>query len=107
MKRALITGASGQDGYFLSRLLLEKGYEVHLQSRSLPASDAGGRSQPGRRGHFEDQPEVALVDPGDVRQAFDITHAEPPAAQFGNRCRAQGFEDDLDLAQQVDRRAGG
>lgn len=42
MKRALITGASGQDGYFLSRLLLEKGYEVHLQSRSLPASDAGG-----------------------------------------------------------------
>ena len=29
MKRALITGISGQDGSYLSELLLEKGYEVH------------------------------------------------------------------------------
>lgn len=29
MEKALITGISGQDGYFLSKLLLEKGYEVH------------------------------------------------------------------------------
>jgi GDPmannose 4,6-dehydratase len=29
MKRALITGATGQDGAYLSRMLLEKGYEVH------------------------------------------------------------------------------
>ena len=29
MKRALITGISGQDGSFLAELLLEKGYEVH------------------------------------------------------------------------------
>jgi GDPmannose 4,6-dehydratase len=28
-KRALITGITGQDGAYLSRLLLEKGYEVH------------------------------------------------------------------------------
>jgi GDPmannose 4,6-dehydratase len=28
MKRALITGVTGQDGYYLSKLLLEKGYEV-------------------------------------------------------------------------------
>lgn len=28
-KKALITGISGQDGYFLSKLLLDKGYEVH------------------------------------------------------------------------------
>ena len=28
-KRALITGITGQDGYYLSKLLLEKGYEVH------------------------------------------------------------------------------
>ena len=28
-KKALITGISGQDGYFLSKLLLEKGYKVH------------------------------------------------------------------------------
>ena len=28
-KRALITGIVGQDGYYLTKLLLEKGYEVH------------------------------------------------------------------------------
>lgn len=29
MKKALITGVTGQDGAYLSRFLLEKGYEVH------------------------------------------------------------------------------
>jgi len=33
MKRALIIGVSGQDGSYLARLLLEKGYEVHGTSR--------------------------------------------------------------------------
>ena len=29
MKRALITGITGQDGSYLAELLLNKGYEVH------------------------------------------------------------------------------
>src|SRR5215211_4128691 len=29
MKRAMITGITGQDGSYLAELLLEKGYEVH------------------------------------------------------------------------------
>ena len=29
MKKILITGITGQDGYYLSKLLLDKGYEVH------------------------------------------------------------------------------
>ena len=29
MKRALVTGITGQDGSFLAELLLEKGYEVY------------------------------------------------------------------------------
>ena len=29
MKRALITGITGQDGSYLTELLLDKGYEVH------------------------------------------------------------------------------
>lgn len=38
MKRALITGITGQDGSFLAEFLLEKGYEVHGMTRraSLP-----------------------------------------------------------------------
>jgi GDPmannose 4,6-dehydratase len=34
-KRALIFGVSGQDGAYLSRLLLDKGYEVHGTSRDV------------------------------------------------------------------------
>ncbi len=33
MKRALITGVTGQDGAYLSELLLQKGYEVHGSKR--------------------------------------------------------------------------
>jgi len=29
IKKALITGVTGQDGVYLAELLLEKGYEVH------------------------------------------------------------------------------
>ncbi|MCB0635375.1 MAG: GDP-mannose 4,6-dehydratase, partial [Lewinella sp.] len=29
MKKALITGITGQDGAYLAELLLKKGYEVH------------------------------------------------------------------------------
>ena len=29
MKKAFITGITGQDGYYLSKLLIDKGYEVH------------------------------------------------------------------------------
>jgi GDPmannose 4,6-dehydratase len=34
-KRALIIGIAGQDGSYLSRLLLDKGYEVHGTSRNV------------------------------------------------------------------------
>ena len=29
MKKAFITGITGQDGYYLTKLLLDKEYEVH------------------------------------------------------------------------------
>jgi GDPmannose 4,6-dehydratase len=38
MKRALIIGISGQDGAYLSKLLLDKGYEVHGTSRDAEIS---------------------------------------------------------------------
>ncbi|RFC63642.1 GDP-mannose 4,6-dehydratase [Fulvimarina endophytica] len=43
-KRALITGITGQDGAYLSQLLLGKGYEVHgLLRRSASADVVGSR----------------------------------------------------------------
>ena len=53
MKRALITGITGQDGYFLSKLLLSKGYEVSgiirrnssMHQGTLEKLDPEGRKQ--------------------------------------------------------------
>lgn len=39
MKRALITGITGQDGSFLAEFLLEKGYEVHGTIRRVALED--------------------------------------------------------------------
>ena len=44
MKKALITGITGQDGAYLSQLLLDKGYTVHgLLRRSASADVIGER----------------------------------------------------------------
>ena len=41
MKKALITGITGQDGSYLAEFLLEKGYYVHQQHRTYRSSDPG------------------------------------------------------------------
>lgn len=41
MKRALITGITGQDGSYLTELLLEKGYEVHGIIRRASSFNTG------------------------------------------------------------------
>ena len=38
MKKALVCGVSGQDGAYIARLLLEKGYEVYGSSRDSQMS---------------------------------------------------------------------
>lgn len=43
MRRALITGITGQDGSYLSELLLEKGYEVHGIVRRVALEDPSHR----------------------------------------------------------------
>ncbi len=41
MRKALVTGCSGQDGSYLAELLLQKGYEVHgiIRRHSTPSTD--------------------------------------------------------------------
>lgn len=43
--KALVTGISGQDGYFLSKLLLSKGYEVHGVIRRNSSMTIGNLEQ--------------------------------------------------------------
>lgn len=40
-KRALITGVTGQDGAYLTELLLSKGYEVHGVKRRSSSFNTG------------------------------------------------------------------
>ena len=61
-KRALITGVTGQDGAYLARLLLEKGYEVHGIKR---------RSSSFNTGRIED----IFQDPHETNQRFVFTTA--------------------------------
>lgn len=53
MKKALITGITGQDGSYLTELLLEKGYEVHGVIRRSSSFNTG------RIDHLYNNPDIA------------------------------------------------
>lgn len=53
MKKALICGVSGQDGAYLAKLLLSKGYQVYGGSRDAQMASFGNLSRLGIRQHIE------------------------------------------------------
>ena len=64
MKRALITGITGQDGSYLAELLLEKGYEVYGIMRRKSVVDYGNVDHIQDKIHFiyaDMTDEVSLV----------------------------------------------
>jgi GDPmannose 4,6-dehydratase len=61
-KRALITGITGQDGSYLAKLLLRKGYEVHGIVRRVAVEDPNFRFW--RIKHFKDK---INLHPGDIQ----------------------------------------
>lgn len=65
MKRALITGITGQDGSYLAELLLEKGYEVHGVIRRSSSLNTG------RIDHLYHNPNLKLHY-GDVTDSLTI-----------------------------------
>ena len=65
MKKALITGVTGQDGSYLAELLLEKGYEVYGMIRR---SSVDFRE---RIAHLEGLPNFHLVY-GDLADAVSL-----------------------------------
>ena len=53
MKKALITGITGQDGSYLTELLLEKGYEVHGIMRRASTYNTGRNDHLYKYPHLE------------------------------------------------------
>ena len=73
-KTALITGITGQDGSYLSELLLEKGYDVHgiIRRSSVDYRE--------RRAHLEGKPHFHLhyADLGDSMSIVQVMHKVRP-----------------------------
>jgi GDPmannose 4,6-dehydratase len=63
MPRALITGITGQDGYYLSKFLLDKGYDVYGLLR--------GQNNPKAELVLRETPQLELVD-GDLRDLSSL-----------------------------------
>jgi GDPmannose 4,6-dehydratase len=66
MRRALITGITGQDGRYLAELLIGKGYEVHGMVR--------GQNNPKAQTVRDEVPEVELID-GDLTDLSSLIAA--------------------------------
>lgn len=71
MKRALITGITGQDGAYLSELLLDKGYEVHGIKRRTSLFNTARidhlmKGDPGQEGRF-------VLHHGDMTDSSSLT----------------------------------
>lgn len=67
MKKALITGITGQDGSYLAEFLLEKGYEVHGITRRASISNTS------RIDHLIANNSIVLHD-GDLSDTSSITN---------------------------------
>ena len=71
MKKALITGITGQDGSYLAELLLDKGYEVHGTKRRTSSISTG------RIDHIYENPQMAIsrfkLHYGDLSDSLNIT----------------------------------
>jgi len=72
--KALIFGISGQDGAYLARLLLDKGYEVHGTSRDHEASNFGNLERLG----IKDKVALHSLILSDFRSVFSVVEQVRP-----------------------------
>lgn len=73
MKKALITGITGQDGSYLAELLLEKGYEVYGIMRRKSVVDYGNVNHIKEKIHFI---YADMTDPASLIAAMKISQAD-------------------------------
>ncbi len=76
VKRALITGITGQDGSYLAELLLSKGYEVHGIVRRVALEDASHRLY--RLRDFTDRVVLHGASLESYSSIFDVVHQIRP-----------------------------
>ncbi len=98
--RALIAGVTGQDGAYLARLLLDKGYEVAGTSRDAHLSTFSSLSALGIR----DRVRCVSVAPNDFRSVFTaISEVEPDEIYnlSGQSSVGLSFEQPVDTMESI------
>lgn len=98
MKTALICGISGQDGSYLSRLLLEKNYEVHGTSRDVDLANWNSLYELGIYKNIK----LHSMLPSDFKSVLDVFNkCNPDEVYFlaGQSSVALSFEQPLETIQ--------
>lgn len=100
MKRALICGVSGQDGAYLARLLLEKGYEVYGTSRDAEIV----RFEKLARLEIRNQVSVCSMSPNDFRSVISVLAKVSPEEVYnlsGQSSVGLSFEQPVETMESV------
>jgi len=99
-KRALICGVSGQDGAYLARLLLEKGYEVYGTSRDAQMNSFSSLSRLGikDRVHLES---MSLTDFRSVLQALAKTQPDEVYNLAGQSSVGLSFQQPVETLESI------
>ena len=92
MKTALVLGVSGQDGAYLSRLLLERGYTVHGTSRDAAAQPFAGLHALGIRDRVVTHSQ-SMRDAADLRRLLDDVRPDEIYNLSGLSSVAHSFAD--------------
>ena len=95
MKKALITGITGQDGSYLAELLLEKGYEVYGIMRRKSVVDYGNVEHIKDKIHFI---YADMTDPISLITAMKISQADEVYNLAAQSCVATSWEQPLATA---------
>lgn len=98
--RALICGVTGQDGAYLSRLLLDKGYEVHGASRDAQASSFANLATLGLRERVH-QLSVNVTDFRSVLQALERVRPDEVYNLAGQSSVGLSFEQPVETLESV------
>ncbi len=96
MKRALITGITGQDGSYLAELLLDKGYEVHGIVRRVAIEDPEHRLW--RILHVKDRLHLHAASLESLPSVYRVFHAVKPDECYHLAAQsfvAYSFEDEF------------
>ncbi len=100
MKRALICGVSGQDGAYLAKLLLDKGYEVVGTSRDAQVARFENLSRLG----ILDRVKLESMSMGDFRSVFQVVRKWIPRELYnlsGQSSVALSFEQPVETFNSI------